>query len=530
MTLFPPVVSMSQDAQNNKYTPVTILAISFLLIFLLFIWQGNKGFTLWDEGFLWYGVQRVLLGEVPIRDFMAYDPGRYYWSAALLSIFGDYGIMSVRAAVAIFQALGLFVGLILIAQSEKSESKYRVIFLVMSAVILAVWMFPRHKLFDISLSIFLIGILTFLVRNPIPKRYVIAGTCVGLVAVFGRNHGVYGAAGSLGVVAWLTIKNRSGLGFLKGFVLWGAGVVVGYIPVILMGLLIPGFAISFWESIRFLFELKATNLPVPWPWMVNFTAVSVIDAARSVYNVLVGFFFIGTLVFGGLAVAWVVHQRLKEKHVPPALVATAFLALPYAHHAFSRADVGHLAQGIFPLLVGCLVILSSSQARIKWPLVATLCAASFGVMLESHPGLKCLAKQCVNVEISGSNLQIGPGKANNIALLRQLSNDYAPNGQAFIAAPFWPGAYALLERRSPMWEIYALFPRPEAFEKKEIERIKVSKPRFAFIFDFPLDGRDELRFKNTHPLIHQYILNNFEPLPSSHNPAYQIYKARDALQ
>src|SRR5690606_31945141 len=108
---------------------------------------------------------------------------------------------------------------------------------------LAVWMFPRHKLFDISISIFLIGVLTYLVTNPAPRHYLVAGACVGLIAVFGRNHGVYGALGSLGVIIWLSIKNQSAIGFIRALVLWGTGVVIGFLPVILMTLLIPGFGI-----------------------------------------------------------------------------------------------------------------------------------------------------------------------------------------------------------------------------------------------------------------------------------------------
>jgi len=517
---------MGRVIQENNYIPIKTMAISCLVTLLSFLWQGNKGFNLWDEGFLWYGVQRVLLGEVPIRDFMAYDPGRYYWAAALVSIFGDNGIMSVRAAVALFQALGLFVGLLLVAQSEKPKGRVDVVFWLISAATLVVWMFPRHKLFDISLSIFLIGVMTYLVNNPVPRRYIIAGACVGLIAVFGRNHGMYGAVGSLGVITWLTIKNRCGPCFLKAVVLWGSGVVIGFLPIICMALLIPGFAIAFWESVRFLFENKATNLPlsIPWPWTVNFVTASVGEAVR---GVMIGLFFIGTLVFAGLALAWVMHQRFKEKAVSPAMVAAAFLALPYAHYAFSRSDVGHLAQGIFPLLIGCLVILSAAQDRIKWPLTVALCGAGFWAMHVFHPGWQCMAsKQCVNVEVSGSSLQVDPGSASDIALMRQLTEQYAPNGQTFIATPFWPGAYALLERRSPMWGIYALFPKTDSFEKKEIERIKIAKPGFAFIFDLPLDGREELRFKNTHPLLNNYIWKNFDPVYQTQNPAYQIFKAR----
>lgn len=499
------------------------MALAIFVVTALFTWQGRTGFNLWDEGFLWYGAQRVVLGEVPVRDFMSYDPGRYYWSATLMSLWGNNGIMTLRGAVAIFQAMGLFVGLLLIARATKKQS---FLYLLLSAVTLAVWMFPRHKLFDISLSIFLIGVLTFLVQNPSIRRHFLTGLCVGIVATFGRNHGVYALAGSLAVMCWLSIKRTEVPELFKCFTYWALGVATGYAPILIMVLLVPGFAVGFWDSIRFMFEMKATNipLPIPWPWRVNFNSMSPGDAAR---GVLIGLFFIATVVFGVLSIAWAVWQKMHAKQVSPTLVAAASLALPYAHYAYSRADVGHLALGIFPLLVGCLVLLAAQHAKIKWSLSLILCAASLWVSLIAHPGWQChISKQCVDVEISSNMLQVDPGTANDIGLLRKLAQQYAPDDQAFIATPFWPGAYALLERKSPMWEIYALLPVSQSFERAEIDRLRKAKPAFAFVYDLPLDGREELRFRNTHPLTHQYILDNFEPLQNLSHQAYQIYKAK----
>lgn len=502
--------------------------MSCLVVSLSFAWQGHKGFSLWDEGFLWYGVQRVLLGEVPIRDFMAYDPGRYYWSAAFLRVAGDNGIVGVRATVAVFQVLGLFTGLWLIARSGSRERSDRLLFWMVSAAILVFWMIPRHKLFDISLSMLQMGVLARLVRHPTAHNHLIAGVCLGLVAIFGRNHGVYGAVAGLGVIVWLTLNQSRRPHFLKGLALWGTGILIGFLPIVFMGLLIPDFARAFWDSIRLLFEQKATNLPlpVPWPWTVAFSTVSAGEAVR---GVLTGLFFMGVLAFGGLSVVWVVYRQWKGRPVAPALVAAAFLALPYAHYALSRADIGHLAQGIFPLLVGCLVMLSTARAWVRWPLALALCAASWGVVHAFHPGWQCLEPSaCVEVDISGDTLQIGPGTANDVVMLRQLAERYSPNGQSFLAVPFWPGAYALLQRPSPMWEIYALFPRSGDFEKKEIDRIRASDPGFVLVMDHPLDGREDLRFKRTHPLIHGYILNHFDPVQHTGGSVYQIYAARPA--
>lgn len=500
---------MNKVMHKYNYIPFKVLAVSCLVVWISFSWQGNKGINLGDEGFLWYGVQRVLLGEVPIRDFMSYDPGRYYWSAALVSVFGDHGVMSLRAAVAVFQALGLFVGSLLLMQSERLKGRLDVAFLLISTVALLVWMYPRHKLFDISISIFLVASLAYLVNKPVARRYFWTGGCVGLVAVFGRNHGAYALFASLGVIIWLNLKRTTEPPLLKAILYWVGGVVVGYLPILFMLAFVPGFAVSFYEGLAFLFERGTTNLtlPVPWFWTVPYNSLALLDGIRSG---LIGLFFLGLIIFAFFSLCWVTFQRFRGRAVCGTLVASAFLAFPYAHYAFSRADIGHLAQGIFPLLIGCFAILANKKAMVRYVGSSLLCAVSLLVMIVFQPGWQCSKEgQCVDMDISGSTLQVASDSARDIEFLRGAVSEYAKDGSSFVVTPFCPAAYALFEKKSPMWAVYSLWKRGSVFEEREIERIKAADPRFVVILDFALDGREDMRFRNTHPLINTYFERNF---------------------
>lgn len=510
---------------ENRLLITQLLVLSAFAVSALFLWQGHKGFDLGDEGFLWYGVQRVLAGEVPLRDFKSDEPGRYYWSAALLSLRGDHGIMALRGAVALFQAIGLFLALLLIARTQRKQN---LPYLVLAALILVAWMFPRHKLFDITLSIFLVAALSFLLTNPTARRFFLTGACVGLVAGFGRNHGVYGIAGSLGAVAWLGLTRRGEAGLVKGMAFWCAGVVAGFLPILLMMALVPGFAQGLWNDVYFFVgEIKSTNLSlaIPWPWRAAYTTLLPVEALR---QGLVGLLFMVLPLYGVVGLGWALWQKRRGRAVAPEVAASCLMALVYTHFAYSRADINHLAQSIFPLLIGCLVWIAQQPRKLMWPLGLLLCAASLLVMSAQHPGWKAMVNQrWVQIKVSGNDLWVDPQTAHGVRLLRELVARYAPNGQGFVALPFWPGAYALFGRKCPMWENYALFPRSRAFELAEIGRIRRANPGFLFYLDYALDGQDERRFSHTHPLTHQYILENFHPSPQSPNPNSLIYLPRN---
>jgi hypothetical protein len=109
-------------------------------------------------------------------------------------------------------------------------------------------------------------------------------------------------------------------------------------------------------------------------------------------------------------------------------------------------------------------------------------------------------------------------------MVATLVQRYAPGDTTFLVVPFWPGAYAAFHK-SPMWDIYPIFPRSEAAQRAEIERIERADPGFVVVVDIALDGRDELRFRNTLPLIDAFIQTRFLPASDVFVPRYlRVYR------
>lgn len=488
-------------------------------------WEVRTGFNLGDEGYLWYGIQRIALGEVPIRDYQAYDPGRYYFSAGLLQLAGAHGILAIRYTIALLQAMALCFALVWLARIH--DRRGLVAYLVLCAVTLAVWMVPRHKLYDISISIGLVCLLAWWITRPTSLRSLLVGSFVGLAAYFGRNHGIYGLMASAAALAYLALDRPSRSHLQRNAGAYLAGVFIGYLPMLATMLLVPGFTASLLDSIKLIFEVKSTNLPLPlpWPWKVQFEGASLVESARAI---LIGSIFLFLPIFSCLASAFAFFRRWQGKSVHPLVVASALCTIPYTHYAYSRADVSHLAQGIFPALIGILALSTTAKGPIRHWLPALICAVSLFVAMPQHPGWLCHELgNCSRIAIGDDVLSVDTSVVSNVTLLRKLQANLAPDRRNLFVAPFMPGAYAVLGARSPTLENYTAWNRSERFQQQELDRLKAANPGFLLIMDVPLDGRDELRYEHTHPLMDQYIRDNYKELGGyTDNPAYHIYQGK----
>jgi hypothetical protein len=512
-TLAPPFgASAATRERLATRAVVQLIALSLIATLSLFLWEGRIGLNIPDGGFFWYGVQRVLHGEVPIRDFQAYDPGRYYWSAALLASTQGASIVALRATAAVFSWVGVFAGIWLVARSTTKAD--RVLWL-MATVSICAWMSPWFKVFDNTLAILLICGFAYLLRRPSPRGYFVAGLCVGFAAVFGRNHGIYGLVASIGAAAYLAIKLRR-LCTLKELGAGVLGIAAGFSPLLAM-LLIPGFASAFWDSIRLIFHAGATNfpLPVPFPWRVPSNQMPL------------GVLFLWIIAFPLVGLVCAAFNLRASASTRPEFVAALLVSVPYAHYAYSRADVDHMAVSITPVLVGCFIALARSSAPLRYALAAGLVALSILVVGPTHPGWACQHTSCTVTTVGTDKLRVVPGTAKDVALLNKLVHDFAPDGKAFYVTPYWPGAYALFDQKSPAWAIYALWPRTEAFQQRENERIAAAQPGFVLINDLPLDGREGQRFSQTNSLTYAYVKTHYRLLTGYGVPdGYELYVPR----
>jgi len=362
---------------------------------------------------------------------------------------------------------------------------------------------------------------------PSARRFFSHGIVVGLAAVLGRNHGLYGVIACL-LATPVLMFGADRLVWHRCISAWIAGVLLGFAPILIGVALDQRFAIMFWESIHFiLFEYKATDLPlpVPWPWTVpvaHQTFLALIGPW------LVGCFFVALPLFCA-AGAWLVLWRVRRDRAigNPVFVACVATAIPYLNVAFSRADVGHLSQGMLPWLIGLLVCpwLGRTQTIMRLLSLPALAIATLWVELPLHPGYILRTQSgWESVDVRGDRVWMSAATAATVEDVNDLAKRYVPTGGTILSVPVWPGAYALLGVRSPVYEIYPILPRSDQFQNQEIVRLQQADPQLILFYDVGVDGRDDLRYIHTHSLIWHYIDTHYRQISSpDREPQLKVY-------
>jgi hypothetical protein len=522
--------SMSSSAEATyQGTVADVLKVSVLGFALMAfeLWlQGDILINLADEGYLWYGTWRTASGDVPVRDFQSYYPGRYYWGAAWFMALGN-GIMALRISTGLFGAVGLIFGLLVLRRVIRSWW-----ILAGSGVLLLLWMYPRYKIFEQSIAMAAVYFALVLVEKPSIGRHFAAGVFVGMAAFFGRNHGAYGFVSFLSLILFIGLKmDRTGL--LRRIGAWGAGIFVGFSPMLLMVMLVPGFFGSVVDSIILIFRIEGTNLylPVPWPWKFSLLGADIMGSLHAVSTgilfLMLPLFYLGT----GAYMVWSDGHDLKQK---APLAACVFVGAAYMHYVFSRADLDHLALGIHPLLIALLFFpfAVKSGFRRKGAVAAlafVVVASCFSVGMATPCYIKAagLRGPLQKVDIRGDSIWVSKYTAGILRSVVKIHREKIGPGEGLLIAPHWTTFYPILERKAPLWDIYFLFKETEERQMEMIAELKEKGVDWVILGDVALDGREDLRFRNTHHLLWKHIVDAFEPVQVEGLPGnYQLLKRK----
>jgi hypothetical protein len=494
MTAHPADVPIATEKPPWHAAALVLLAAALSLGW--FALDGKVGLNLADEGYLWYGAQAVARGEVPMRDFQAYDPGRYLWVAGWSRWLGQ-DVVGLRLACVFFQILGVSAGLLVAWRLSRHW-----LFLLGVGLLLCAWMHPRYKCYEQSIALMSVYVAVLLLERPTAHRHFRAGIFGGLMAVMGRNHGVY----HLVAFALLIVLAARGAGvraWVRGTLAWMLGLGIGYLPQLLMFKAIPGYFAEFQRYVQAILA-KGTNLllAVPWPWRVD----AALPNWRWAAALLEGCFFLALPAFVALALV----RLCRRAPAPRVLAATACVTLPYMHFAFSRPDTVHLGHAAPTLVLGILA-LGGRWRPIFTPVLlgASLLTNAFqsGLAARIFPGQPALEE----VTVQGRALHVGAPEAQWLRAAERLSREVATPEERILFLPNLPGLYPATGLRSPTRQIYFIFPASLEDQGRIITEIESAKVPWVMQRDYALDGRDDLRFRQTHPLIAAHLERYFAP-------------------
>lgn len=492
-----------------------IVVLSAILVVLLCAPGLKTGINLADEGYLWHGVIRVLEGAVPIRDFRAYDPGRYYWCAMWMRFMGR-DLVSLRITMLATQILALAMGV-----SAVHVSTGQWMPTLLASLALVAWMLPRYKQVDIFFPMTAALVAVQLVNNPCASWQVLAGVFAGFCLLFGLNHAIY-AGGGLTLLIGIMAFHHHGPAFGESMIWYALGGCIGILPAIAMLIGIPGLRQAYWrQKILKVLRRRTTNLPLPVPWLWR-------PAPRNLENldqgtrqtVRAGFtvmpFFYGLALLPAVLTFHPVTPREW------AGIAVSCVGVFYMHHAMSRADITHLAQASPPLIIGLITCLSSYE--YGWMMVAPLVVVSLLLIYRPHdpshrPFVNASGSgfEFDKVEIEGNALFLPRDMARYVVRLYDLVETYSKRGDLVLFVPNLVTLYPLFARKSANYDIYCVHPASDEEQSSMIGQLIAAGPHLALVANRAIDTRDELRFSNTHPDVWQYLHREFTVLDIAGN-------------
>ncbi|MEM8792335.1 MAG: hypothetical protein AAGE80_12020 [Pseudomonadota bacterium] len=461
------------------------------------------GLDLADEGYLVYGTQCLLRGQTPIRDFRAYDPGRYYWMA-LFALRHRATYMTVRRANVVIQTLSLMA---LSAAVWWATGNPWIT--TLSSALALIWLQPRHKQVDNFFIILGLALLAQLSPASEPGAFFAMGLSLGVSSFFGLNTFAY-LVGAFALYAALFLGLPSGSD-VRALAL---GVFVGATPVILLCLCAWDYARSYFDrKVLVLAKRGTTNLNLPHPWIWTPPQTGFLRQSPGQRLALRVLFTALPIIF---AVGLVLHGLRPGQDLSSAdrlALAACSLGIMTFYHALSRADLGHIYLPTLSLIAlvgaGGVAVLGPTMTVV---LLAFLIAGSVWLVWDRpfQPlGYFRIKDSWIPCDTPQGCFLLQPPEAAQMKGWGAVIEAETQPGAPILTVPVLVGLCALYERRHAAFDTFPIYPSSPGARAQMLEDITLSRPAVAIVSQVALDGRQDLVFSNNYPNVARYLAETF---------------------
>ncbi|MBT5755480.1 MAG: hypothetical protein HOI41_10995 [Acidimicrobiaceae bacterium] len=494
------------------------LATVVVVMMSLYLVGRNERAASPDESYLWYGAQETLRRRVPLRDFRGYEPGRYWFVAPFERI--RPGIRSTRFAATFFLAV-----CVAVMTATMVTQGYSLFSCAIFAVGTACWSFLPSKRFDQGLMLLLAAACSWMLAAGEATSWFWAGLVVGLAAVFGANHALYGAL-AVGFTAVLSASHGDST-MAAVIPVLAIGFVVGAAPLWFAMLTVRGLLRAFISRrVGDTTRRGSTNLGLPYPVPGagrGHPSTQQLPGQRVRLNSL---FFTVAPASALVLVIWAAADwPMALAH--PIAVGSSVAGLASWHHVLSRADNAHLGT-VFPVFIAAAAALVDAHIALAGLLILTLGAGSWFVSIPMHGRVRRATHPSAFVRPS---VAIADGLwflRSDLPVLQhaQALTEQHPHDQPWIAIPTSLWILPLCQRRSAVYDTFCVYPASGEAQSAMINEIESAHPPVAFIATTLLDRREDLTFSRTHPQVWAYINSHFSPVDGPEPSGITVLETR----
>lgn len=409
------------------------------------------GFNLSDEGFYWHGAELTYYGKTPVKDFFSYEPGRYYWTAAVFRLLGSHSNKAGRLASIAFGSVVYGVCTTYVANWYLNEnSKPKRIFAACGlAAVASIWTFPYYRVYDNACACLTFTGCVAIQKQKRQNHKAAIAYLLGMTTFIGRNHGLYALIALISTfLLSSTIKKRD-YRFKINVIKVPTACIAGIgIPFLIVEVFNKGFIrelIKSWEIVQ---KTGQTNRPMPLFW--NIASINSGSSFNDIENAILSATLIIMIVGLGIA-GFVIASgiRLTGRKSSILLISTVSSTLGYVHCTISRPDSVHVGTSMIPIILGVSLAGFQGVTPGRAGCILFTLYSTFRFALPTQMAYQCLKNSAICKKVGTGDEEYVWAHVDISDFTEKLVS--IVDSKTFLALPSIAGLYSLMNRQSPGW-------------------------------------------------------------------------------